>query len=56
MITVGMYVIWNGRCGIVRNIGFSRACDMAVAAVEFNFRETLRLPVDELVSVAEEKA
>lgn len=51
-----MVVFWNGRRGIVRNIGYSRACNKSVAAVEFSFRETLRLPVDELVPVEEENA
>ena len=53
MITVGMYVLWNGRCGVVKNIAFSRACEMTIAAVEFSFRETLRVPIDELVPVEE---
>ena len=51
-----MVVLWNGRRGIVRNIGFSLACSKSVAAVEFNFRETLRLPVDELTPAEQEKA
>ena len=48
MIAVGSAVRWQGRPGVVRALGWSRATDRQIATVDFGRREVLRVPVDEL--------
>lgn len=52
MIALGTMVTWNGRRGVVRSMGFSRATERQIATVDFG-REVLRLPVDELNELEE---
>jgi len=48
MIAVGSRVTWNGRSGVVTNLGRSLAEDRLIAQVDFRDRQILRVPVDEL--------
>ncbi len=51
MIAVGSPVQWQGRPGVVRALGWSRATDRQIATVAFGPREVLRIPADELEEV-----
>jgi hypothetical protein len=54
VIAIGTTVLWNGRRGVVRSMGFSKATERQIATVDFG-REVLRLPVDDLNELEERK-
>ncbi len=52
MIAIGSRVIYDGRVGVVTNLGRSMAEDRLIAQVDFGGRRILRVPVEQLKEVA----
>lgn len=52
MIAVGSRVTYDGKVGVVTNLGRSLAEDQLIAQVDFGARRILRVPVVQLQEVA----